>query len=354
MPHTSPANLATTDLPPASTHRWRNAGLASAALLAGSWLLVQNRTRQAEKDHPPAGSFIEIDGTRLHYLEQGEGPALVLLHGNVVTADDFRLSGLMERLARHYRVIAFDRPGFGYSDRPRDITWTPEAQAELLHNALQRLGAGDYLVLAHSWGTLVALAMALQQPDRVRGLLLLSGYYYPSVRLDVPLAAMPAIPLLGDLMRFTISPLLGRLTWPLAAKGMFSPSEVPDGFRRESPWMLLRPRQVRATAAEAALMVPGAASLEQRYGELQMPVTLMAGRDDRVIDPEHNSAQLHKALPHSELTLLPEVGHMMQHLAQDEIIDAVDQLAAKAGLPMPAAMLDGRATRRGRDASAPL
>jgi pimeloyl-ACP methyl ester carboxylesterase len=351
MPDTSPV---ATNLPPTSKHRWRNAGLTSAAVLACSWLLVQNRTRQAEKEHPPAGRFIEIDGTRLHYLEQGEGPVLVLMHGNVVTADDFRLSGLMERLARNYRVIAFDRPGFGYSDRPRTTTWTPEAQAQLLHNALRRLGAGEYLVLAHSWGTLVALAMALQQPDQVRGLLLLSGYYYPSMRLDVPLAAMPAIPLLGDLMRFTISPVLGRLTWPLASKGMFRPSKVPDSFRRESPWMLLRPKQVRATAAEAALMVPGAASLEQRYGELRMPVTLMAGRDDHVVNPEHNSVQLHKALPHSELTLLPNVGHMMQHLAQDEIVNALNELAGRAGLLASSLALDGQASRRNRDPAAPL
>jgi pimeloyl-ACP methyl ester carboxylesterase len=335
------------------TGRWRKAGLVSALTLTAAWLVVRNRTMQAQRDNPPTGRFLDIDGVRLHYLEQGEGPVLLLLHGNVVTADDFRMSGLLERLAETYRVIAIDRPGFGYSDRPRDTTWTPEAQAELLHKAMRQLGADEYLVLGHSWGTLVALAMALQQPDLVRGLVLLSGYYYPSVRLEVPVAAMPAIPVLGDLMRFTLSPLLGRLTWPLAVKGMFSPSPVAETFRRESPWMLLRPSQVRATAAEAALMVPGAAALEKRYGELQMPVLLMAGKDDPVINPEHNSGQLHKAVPHSELTLLPEVGHMMQHLAQDEIIQAVNDVASRAGLLTSSLKLDGAGTGSHRPSSSP-
>ena len=332
---------------------WRRAGLWSLATLAASYLVVRNRTRRAERDHPPSGRFLDIDGVRLHYIEQGEGPVLLLLHGNVVTADDFRMSGLIERLAQSYRVIAIDRPGFGYSERPRDTTWTPDAQAQLLHRALEQLGADEYLVLGHSWGTLVALAMALHQPDKVRGLLLLSGYYYPSLRPDVPVAAMPAIPLLGDVMRYTVSPLMGRLSWPLAAKSMFSPSPVPESFSRESPWMLLRPSQVRATAAEAALMVPAAAELEQRYAELQMPVLLMAGKDDRVISAEGNSARLHQALPQSELTLLPNVGHMMQHLAQDEIVEAIDDLAARAGMLPPAMGLDGTLSRRHREPPRP-
>jgi len=330
--------------------RWRTAAVVTVATLAASWLAVRARTAKAERDNPPAGRFIEVEGVRLHYIEQGEGPVLLLLHGNIVTADDFRANGLMEQLSRAFRVIAIDRPGFGYSERPRATSWTPEAQARLMHLALRHLGADEYLVLAHSWGTLVALRMALQAPDKVRGLLLLSGYYYPGARLDVPVAALPAIPVLGDLMRFTVSPLLGRLAWPLAAKGMFSPHEVTETFRREDPWMLLRPGQVRATADEAALMAEAAAGLEKRYGELHMPVLLMAGKNDRVIDPERHSARLHQDLPQSELTLLPDVGHMVQHLAQNDIVRAVNDLAERAGLSAPAG---GNGAARSRQEAAP-
>jgi pimeloyl-ACP methyl ester carboxylesterase len=333
--------------------RRSRAGTAAAvtlAALAASYLAVRNRTAKAERDNLPAGRFIEVEGVRLHYLEQGEGPVLLLLHGNIVTADDFRTNGLMERLSRSFRVIAIDRPGFGYSERPRATSWTPKAQARLMHLALRHLGADQYLVLAHSWGTLVALQMALQAPDKVRGLLLLSGYYYPGARLDVPVAALPAIPLLGDLMRFTLSPLLGRLAWPLAAKGLFSPHEVTETFRREDPWMLLRPGQVRATADEAALMVEAAAALAPRYAELHMPVLLMAGKNDRVIDPGSHSGRLHQDVPHSALTLLPDVGHMVQHLAQNEIVEAVNDLAERAGM-RPSMGLNGAAT--GRHEAAP-
>ena len=320
----------------------RTIAALAVATLAASWLTVRNRTAKAERDNPPAGRFLEVEGVRLHYLEQGEGPALLLLHGTVVTADDFRANGLIDRLSQSYRVIAIDRPGFGYSDRPRATSWTPQEQARLMLLALRHLGADQALVLGHSWGTMVAVEMALQAPDTIAGLLLLSGYYYPSTRLDVPIAAMPAIPVLGDLMRFTVSPLLGRLAWPLAAKGMFSPSKVADSFRREDPWMLLRPGQVRATAEEASLMVGAAAGLEKRYGELRMPISLMAGDGDRVIDPESHTARLHKDVPHSELTLLPGLGHMMQHLGQDQIVAAVNDLAERAGMA-PSIGLNGAA-----------
>ena len=110
-------------------------GLQTAGLVAGAlavaMMYVHIRARQAERDHPPQGQFVDVDGVRLHYVERGQGPALVLLHGNGLFASDCELSGLLENAAANYRVIAFDRPGFGYSDRPGSTSGTPEEQALL-------------------------------------------------------------------------------------------------------------------------------------------------------------------------------------------------------------------------------
>ena len=67
---------------------------------------------------------MEVDGVRLHYSDRGEGPPVLLLHGNAVTGDDYNTSGVVERLMANYRVVIFDRPGFGYSERPRWRFWT--------------------------------------------------------------------------------------------------------------------------------------------------------------------------------------------------------------------------------------
>jgi pimeloyl-ACP methyl ester carboxylesterase len=107
--------------------------LAGAAALAAAAVWNNVRARRAERDHSPRGRFIEVDGVRLHYLERGAGPPVVLLHGNVVTAEDYLWSGVLDRVAKHHRVVAIDRPGFGYSDRPKGRLWTPAQQAALLH-----------------------------------------------------------------------------------------------------------------------------------------------------------------------------------------------------------------------------
>jgi pimeloyl-ACP methyl ester carboxylesterase len=314
---------------------WRNAALLAGLGLAASALYVRAKSKQAEREHPPQGKFVEVDGVRLHYVERGEGPALVLLHGNITFSGDFEQSGILDRAAAHYRVIAFDRPGYGYSERPRTTVWTPENQARLLHHALQEIGVDSALVVGHSWGTLVALAMALEVPDFVRGLVLLSGYYYPSVRLDVPMMSAPAIPLVGDLLRYTLLPIMERLGWPLMARTMFAPLRVPERFRALSPWFMLRPGPLRASGAESALMVPSAMKLARRYPELKVPATLIHGTRDLMTNFGHNSERLHERIAHSELQLQPGVGHMTHYAHPDKVMEAIDAMAAQVGEPVP-------------------
>ena len=117
-------------------------GLSLAALTATA-VFTALKAKRAERDNPPKGTFIKVDGVRLHYLDRGTGSPVVLLHGNVVRLQDFLASGLVDRLAEHHRVIAFDRPGYGYSERPRDRLWTADAQAALLQGALAQLALDE-------------------------------------------------------------------------------------------------------------------------------------------------------------------------------------------------------------------
>lgn len=306
----------------------------AAAGLAASWLFVQARSRRAEREHPPEGKFVSVDGVRLHYLERGEGPVLVLLHGNGVYSKDFELSGLLDQAAQHYRVIAFDRPGFGYSERPRTTVWTPDKQARLLHHALQEIGVDSAIVLGHSWGTMVALAMGLLAPDFVRGLVLMSGYYYPSLRLDAPLSSPPAVPVIGDLMRYTVSPLVSRMIWRPVIKRAFAPLPVAERFEGLPVWMALRPKQLRAAAAESAMMIPAAMSLSRRYAELKVPATILAGTQDKVANCGHNAERLHEGLHNSQLELQPGTGHMFHYAHPEKVMEAIDGIAAQVGEPV--------------------
>ena len=171
--------------------------IGSAAALGASALFAVVSAREAERRTPPIGDFMTVDGVRLHYIVRGHGQPLVLIHGNGTMIQDFLVSGIVDELAKRYRVIVFDRPGYGYSSRPRGL-WTPRAHATLYEKALERLGVSKAVVLGHSWGSLVAVSLALQAPGLVRSLVLASGYYYPTLRADVILASPPAIPGIGN------------------------------------------------------------------------------------------------------------------------------------------------------------
>ena len=127
----------------------------------------------------PVEGYIKVDGIRVHYWERGTGRPVVLLHGNGSMIGDFVSSGVTDRMATSHRVIVFDRPGFGHSERPRGRKWGPLEQAKLFLRTFALLGIQRPIVVGHSWGTLVALALALEAPEKMAGLVLLSGYYYP-------------------------------------------------------------------------------------------------------------------------------------------------------------------------------
>lgn len=324
---------------PAST--FTNTRLAGAGLaLAAAALFVRYKTKRAERDNPPIGKFVEVDGIRLHYVEKGEGQPLVLLHGNTTMGLDFLMSGVVDMAAKNYRVIVFDRPGYGYSDRPRSTIWGPRTQAKLLHAALQKIGVDQPVVLGHSWGAMVAMAMALDYPQSVRSLVLASGYYYPTLRAEVPWGAQPAIPGIGDLLRYTLSPLMMRLSWPLMLKRIFKPVPVPQHFRQFPAWMALRPSQLRAAAAEIAMVIPSAMGLSKRYRELSVPLVILTGSEDRLVYVDKHAARLHAELPDSDFRLVDGAGHMVHHIAPAAVMQAIDA-AARAGVP-PLSL--GRAT----------
>jgi pimeloyl-ACP methyl ester carboxylesterase len=313
--------------------RLGGAALTAAAILGTTALVNARRARQAERDSPPTGRFLDIEGVRLHYLERGEGTPLVLLHGNGAMMQDFEISGILERLAQGYRVIAVDRPGFGHTNRPRSQSWTPEAQAELVHKALVQLEIKDAIIVGHSWGTLVALSLALDHPADVRSLVLLSGYYFPSLRADV-LASLPsAAPIIGDLLSYTVAPLLGRAMRSRVFRKLFAPAAVTPRFQAEFPTeMSLRPSQLKASAVDTVSMTPSATALGARYGELKMPIVIMAGTGDRLVDFARQSGCLDEVLAESILVPFEGAGHMIHHSAPEKVVDGINLAASRAGI----------------------
>jgi len=130
----------------------------------------------------------------------------------------------------------------------------------------------------------VALSLALFHPETVSALILASGYYYATPRSDAAAMSGPAFPILGEIVRCSVSPLLARALWPLVKRKIFGPAQVPSKFYGFPKEMTFRPSQIRASAAESALMIADALARSKHYSELKMPVEIIAGEDDQMIN----------------------------------------------------------------------
>jgi pimeloyl-ACP methyl ester carboxylesterase len=315
----------------------KRAGLYLLGGLLASAALVQFLSKKAERDHRPIGRMFRVRGRLIHVVDRGTGPCVVLLHGNGSMVEDFAATGLIDRLAETHRVLAFDRPGFGESDR-EDGDWSPEREADLLAEVLKKLGVDQTIVVAHSWATLVALSLAVRAPASITGLVLLSGYYYSSARLDVALMMPGALPVIGPLVRHTIWPLIARLGAPATFKYLFSPMDVPAAFRRMySVPMAARPCQLKSLADDTVSMPSAARHASSTYGAIRIPVRLIAGVNDRVVKTDEQSVRLNRELADSKLQLLEGVGHMSHHARPDLVIAAVKGLSDRAeSNPIPA------------------
>ena len=173
------------------------------------------------------------------------------------------------------------------------------------------------------------MSLALKFPDFVRGLVLASGYYYPTARPDVVAMGTPALPLIGDILSYTVAPLISRAIWPLMMAKIFGPRSVPKKFGAFPKELAVRPSQVRASAAESALMIPDAFKLRNQYAELKMPVVIIAGEQDRLIDIDTQSARLHSDVRQSRFHRIAETGHMIHQTATNQVMAAISEVMAR-------------------------
>jgi len=142
--------------------------------------------------------------------------------------------------------------------------------------------------------------------------------------------SVPAAPLIGDVLSFSISPIASRLMWPGLTRKIFEPASVPKkfaGFPRE---LAVRPSQIRASAADAGLMIPNAIEFRNQYKTLKMPVGIIAGEGDRIIDIDQQSARLHQDIPHSKFYRIPAAGHMVHQTAPQAMMAAINGLLEPA------------------------
>ncbi|MFO7806066.1 MAG: alpha/beta hydrolase [Paracoccaceae bacterium] len=303
------------------------------------------RAKQAEAAFPPSGQFVEVDGRRVHYVQQGSGPDVILLHGAGGNLRDYTFA-LIDQLSDRYRVTAFDRPGLGYSDRVPEVETGPFAtegdspmdQADMLRKAAMQLGVENPVVVGHSFGGIVAYAwanMGLEQDSPVNAAAMVS---FAGV-------AMPWPGGLGAYYTVNGSVFGGLVTIPLIAafvppgvvedaiSGTFAPQDAPDGYADHigAP-LTLRPDAFRANVRQVNTLRPHVVEMEKAYPDLTLPIEILHGTADETVPIAVHSERIAGIVPSANLTRLDGVGHMPHHVDQDAAVAAIDRAVARAGL----------------------
>lgn len=295
------------------------------------WPDEEVEARRVEAAHPPRGRFIEADGVRLHWIETGTGRPVVFVHGAGGMVEDLLTSRFAPLVGARHRLIAIDRPGYGHSDRPRAELAGPEAQARLLHQALAQLGVERPILIGHSWGGALVLAYAQEFPADTAGVLVLAGWSHPTHAATLWVAGLPAAPLIGGLISQALAPALAAGWADDIVAQLFAPEPVPDSFADFPIEMALRPSQLRANAEDLAALNADVGRLRTRYKQIAVPVEILTGGADKIVDPAAHAFRLARAVPNAGFQVLPGVGHMLHHTQPEAVCAALERLAARVG-----------------------
>lgn len=314
---------------------WLGAALAALVLLAVA-LHSHGRgyTRRVEAQFPPEGRFIGADGERLHLREDGpEGaPRILLVHGAGSNLREL-WGPLAHEFTPSHRVIAYDRPGMGYSDRTRGAH-ALAAQARAAASVLEATGSGPALVVGHSLGAAVSLRLALDFPHLVRGLVLIAPAGMPHLRKRAWYTRLSATPVLGEAFCGWIVPWVAPIAVGPGLANNFWPAAVPAGYQNETALPLLfRPRTFRANAQDVCATHAEFDAQSPRYAELFTPAIIVTAEKDRIVSSKRHARALASTLPAAELVIAPETGHMPHRLRTDLVIAAIRRVNEMATHP---------------------
>jgi pimeloyl-ACP methyl ester carboxylesterase len=284
--------------------------------------------------YPPTGRFIEADGCRLHYREAGpEGMprgTIVLLHGassNLVES----MLGLGSHLAQRYRVIAFDRPGHGWSERKPGLNEAdPARQAALIAQALRELHVRHAVVVGHSWSGTIVPHFALDHRDVTGAILILAGITAPWPGGYIGWYRRFIASWAGWLVIRTLALPVTLLLRPWMKRKTFSPQPAPPGIvRRGFIPLAFRPRAYEANMHDFAVMYDAVSKQSPRYSEISVPAVVVAGDCDEIVWTDLHSRAFVHAVPGAQLVLMPGIGHMPQYADGQRVLAVIEALAER-------------------------
>jgi haloalkane dehalogenase len=269
--------------------------------------------------YPFESRWLDRPGGRVHYVDEGTGRPILMLHGNPTWS--FLYRHVIRLLRDRFRCIAVDYPGFGLSDRPGGYGYTPAEHAAVVEELVRELDLADLVLMAHDWGGPIGLAFASSNPDRVAGIVLGGTWFWPPDRRSrIFSRVMSSWPLQRAILKRN---LFVERFLPAGMNRELSPEEM-DHYRRVQPTP-----EARVGVAEFPRQIVKATPLLAKL-EARVPATLGAKRvlitypmRDAAFRPRDVLPRMRAAFPDSRVVELPNAKHYFVEDAPTEVAEAV-------------------------------
>jgi haloalkane dehalogenase len=270
--------------------------------------------------YPFESRWFDSSRGRVHYVDEGDGPPLVLYHGNPTWS--FLYRNIITALRGRFRCIAADYLGFGLSDRPAGFGYTIEEHAEVMGEFIDHLGLDGYLLMAQDWGGPISMAVATARADRVRGVILGNTWFWPTQDLSPKIFSkvMGSPPMQWAILHrnFFVERLI-----PAGTATTLSPA-VMEHYRRVQPSSEARvgvARMPKEILAARPLLERLASDVPAKLGA--KPVLLVWGMKDFAFPPGPNIPRMRRAFTDHVIVELPAAKHYIQEDAAERIAEAI-------------------------------
>jgi haloalkane dehalogenase len=291
--------------------------------MASREIVAQRPSWLPQRLFPFESRFVDIDGCQVHYVDEGQGPVLLLLHGNPTWS--FLYRGIIERLQDRFRCIALDYPGFGLSRACQGYEFSPKEHAKIVRGFLDELGLDDIVLMGQDWGGPIGLWVAGRQPERFSGFVLGNTFAWPvngQWRFET-LSRVMGGPV-GAVMVRRFNAVV-NLALPLGTKRHLS-HEVMRCYRRPFP----NAKSRMPTYCFARELREGRSFLvdvERSLARLrEHPVLLVWGELDSTFGAGERS-RFEEIFPGHEVVLLETARHFIQEDAPELIAEGIDEWA---------------------------
>jgi len=282
--------------------------------------------KKIEKEFHPQGTLISVSGGKIHYTQQGRGPALVLIHG--LSGNGLNFSALAALLAEHYTVYCIDRPGSGHSIRDKGTSANFKTQSAMILEWMSEVGLKSAFLAGHSMGGGIALRMALDAPERVNAVTLLCPLTVPSSEAPGPLSSLyiPGVRLRKLVAKTIATPLRVKLGKRQVGE-IFHPENVPADFSLKSGGALALHSYSFFHASSDIVASTGSLYKQfKKYSDISCPVGILFGEADAILKPITHMTYITTTLPHCTAKTLPGAGHMIPVTQPKACADFISQV----------------------------